>query len=86
MIGLALTRVPRRGAGLFRLVALVLTKREEIRVCLLPSLMDLAFGAGRPRRVTQSTKDSRINKLYKRVVIEGARSSSNRHGRLLASG
>jgi predicted transcriptional regulator len=34
----------------------------------------------------RETKGSRINKLDKRVVIEGARSSSNRHGRLLASG
>ena len=32
------------------------------------------------------TKGSRINKLHKRVVIEGARSSSNRHGRFLALG
>ncbi len=39
-----------------------------------------------PIRMIGDPKGSRINKLHKCVVIEGAQSSSNRRGRLLVSG
>ena len=39
-----------------------------------------------PKAKAAAAKGSRINKQHKCVVIEGARSSSNRHGRLLVSG
>ena len=45
-----------RTAGLFGSAALLLAQRQEIRICVAPSRLDEAFGAGRPRRVAQLTK------------------------------